>query len=338
MIEGTLPARTAAVIRATALRVGVTPAELTHASRLDPDRLGDELLRVPTESVWRIWELIDALAGPGSGLIATAEAERLGGLHLWDYLFSSGETVAAGVRSALELRAVVTDPAVGWTVVEDGGLLTIRDALTIEPELILAPIEEFVLSMMLRRVRAVTRRDIVPVRVAFTNHAGHRRRHLTDEFGTARIEFGAPASEITFLDVGAQPTGADPHLARMLRHYAELTLASARPELSWLDKFRAATTAALTRGELDLDRVARRLAISPRTLQRRLQQENTTWRAEIEAARERHARDLLRDTTLPIRSIAARLGYTDPRALRRSFHRWTGTTPDAFRRAAARGG
>ncbi|WP_067719240.1 AraC family transcriptional regulator [Nocardia yamanashiensis] len=332
MIEGTLPARTAAVIRTTALHVGITPAQLTLASGLDTADLGDELLRVPTESAWRMWELIDAVAGPGSGLLATDQAERNGGLHLWDYLFTSGETVAAGIRTAMELRAVVTDPAVGWTVVEDGGLLSIRDAGTIEPELILPPIEEFVLSMMLRRVRTVARRHVVPVRVAFTHHAAERRPYLIDEFGTARMDFGAPASEITFLDIGAQPTGADPHLARMLRHYAELSLASARPELGWLDKFRAATTAALARNELDLDRVARRLAISSRTLQRRLQESGTSWRAEVETAREQYARDLLRDTTLPIRSISARLGYTDPRALRRAFHRWTGTTPDTFRR------
>ncbi|APA95096.1 helix-turn-helix transcriptional regulator [Nocardia seriolae] len=92
--------------------------------------------------------------------------------------------------------------------------------------------------------------------------------------------------------------------------------------------------AALAEGELDLGRVAQRLAIGPRTLQRRLSEVGTTWRAEVEAMRHRRAAELLRDTDLPVQSIAARVGYVDARALRRAFLRWTGHTPDAFRRQA----
>ncbi|MEU7141045.1 helix-turn-helix domain-containing protein [Nocardia sp. NPDC046473] len=77
--------------------------------------------------------------------------------------------------------------------------------------------------------------------------------------------------------------------------------------------------------------MARRLAISPRTLQRRLQELDTTWRMEVESVRYEQALDLLRDTDLPVRSVAARLGDADTRALRRAFRRWTSQTPDAFR-------
>ncbi|APA95095.1 hypothetical protein NS506_01021 [Nocardia seriolae] len=213
------------MIRATALRVGVTPVQLAHATSLDPAVLGDGLLRVPTESVWRIWELIDATAGAGSGLLATAEAGQVG-LSVWGYLFSSRATLAESLRTVMELRAVVTDPSVGWEVLEDGGLLTIRVAATVEPEMVLAPVEEFVLSTMLRQVREATRQHLTPVRVAFSHRARHRYTHLVDEFGTGRIDFGARHSEITFLDVVALPTGLDPHLGQLMRNHAELNIAA----------------------------------------------------------------------------------------------------------------
>jgi hypothetical protein len=53
MIVGTVPARTAALVHATALRVGVPPAQLAGVSRPDPAALGNDLLRVPSESARR---------------------------------------------------------------------------------------------------------------------------------------------------------------------------------------------------------------------------------------------------------------------------------------------
>lgn len=333
-VIGTIPTRTAGIIRATALRLGVPPAELAAIPGLDPALLGDDLLRVPTESVWRVWELIDTVAGPGSGLCATAQADR-GGLRVWDYLFSSGATLAESVRTAFEFRAVVTDPAVGWEVIEDGGLLTLR-AQRFEPERVLAPIEEYAMSSVLRRMREATRSHLVPVRVAFGNRAGHRHGRLIDEFGTSRIDFGAPRSELTFLDAGALPTGTDPQLGQILQHYTRLFLASSRPAPSWREILRATIARALAENNLTLTAVADQLALNSRTLQRRLAEQGTGWREEIEAVRYEQAVNLLQATDLPVQSVAVRLGYSDARALRRAFSRWTGQTPDAFRRDSER--
>ncbi|MVU81776.1 helix-turn-helix domain-containing protein [Nocardia sp. ET3-3] len=332
MIEGTIPTRIAGLIRATAVRVGVTPAQLAALDpAIDPAMLHEELLRVPTIWAWRAWELIDTVVGPGSGLLATAAADR-GGLHVWDYLFTSAPTLAESLRTVVALRGVVTDPGVGWEVVESGGLLTVRESAPIEPVAVLAPIEEFMLSMMLRRIREATRTPLVPVRVAFTHRESARYPHLIDEFGTRRIDFGADHAQITFLDAAALPTGADPHVGNMLRHYAELVLAGSRAVPSEQESMRAVIAACLRDGDLSLDGAARRLAMSPRTLQRRLEELGTGWRAEVESVRHEQAVALIRDTGLSVQSIAPRLGYADARALRRAFQRWTGLGPDEFRR------
>ncbi|MGS2809539.1 helix-turn-helix domain-containing protein [Nocardia sp. MW-W600-9] len=335
MIDSTIPVRTARLIRATARGIGVTEAELRHLPGPDPADIADGLSRIPTGSTWRIWELAEALGGPGAGLRAGAAADR-GQLLEWDYLFTSAPTLAESVRAALDLRALVTDPGVTWTVREDGGLLVLRfDA--IEPDPLLAPVEDFVLSTVLRRMREATRTAITPVHVALSQRAPVTRQHLVEVFGTHRIDFGAPHAQLTFLDVAALPTGTDPQLGALLRQHAELALTGSRPVPTHREALRAAILDELAAGDLELPAVAARFAASPRTFQRRLAEAGTTWREEVDAVRRERAERLLRETDLPIRSIAARLGYTDARALRRSFRRWTGQSPDAFRRTTGTG-
>ncbi|MFE7798927.1 helix-turn-helix domain-containing protein [Nocardia sp. NPDC057440] len=333
MIDGTVSAQVIRLIRTTALQTGVAPAELNRLPGLDPELLGDDLIRVPVATALRIWELIHARGVQDASLRITAAA-NMGSLHVWDYLFTTGPTLSDSLKTAFDLHAAVTDPAVGFQMDDDGRLLTVRYT-GIEPEPILAATEEFALSLLLRRIREATGRPLVPVRVAFGHRARGRHRHLIDAFDTDRVDFGAPHTEFTLLDASSLPTGTDPHLGRIIRRHAELTIASAKSAPSWLDKLHAAMIEALIRDQLSLDVVAHRLAMSPRTLQRRLGEQGTSWREELEAVRHSHATALLRDTDLSVQSVAARLGYTDARALRRAFHRWTGRSPDAFRRERA---
>ncbi|KAF0845021.1 AraC family transcriptional regulator [Nocardia caishijiensis] len=332
MIDSTIPIRTARLIRATALRIGVGEGELRHLPGLDPTGAADGLARVPTASIWRIWELVDAVGGPGAGLHAGAAAER-GHLPEWDYLFTSAASLAESVRAAFELRALVTDPGVEWTVRSDGGLLVIRIG-SIEPSPVIAPVEEFVLSTVLRRMREATGTPITPVRVVLRQPAPPTHQHLIDAFGTRRIDFGAPHAQLTFLDVGALPTGTDPHLGALVRRHAEIAVANSRPIPSFPHTVRASILDDLAAGGLDLTAVAARFAASPRTFQRRLAEAGTTWRDEVEAARRERAEHLLRASDLPVQAIAARLGYTDARTLRRAFRRWTGQNPESYRRLA----
>ncbi|WP_405487296.1 helix-turn-helix domain-containing protein [Nocardia sp. NBC_00511] len=331
MIVGTVPVRTAAVVRAAALRVGVGREQLDRIPGIHPDNLGDELLRVPSESVWAMWELLDAAGGPGAGLAVTAAAAR-GSFTAWDYLFSSAPTLGESLCTAVELRSAVSNPVIGGAIVTDGGLLTVREAAP--TAVAIAAIEEFSLSIMLRRAREATGVDLAPVRVALCTPAPRCHAHLVDEFGTARIDFGAERSEFTLIDAAALPTSGDPHAARMYRHYAELVLANAHIAPDWHGELRLAIRQSMNHGGAELDRVARRLRISARTLQRRLQEQGTTWREQVDAVRAEQAVALLRETDLTVGSIAARLGYGDSRAFRRAFTRWHGRPPAQLRRDA----
>lgn len=81
-----------------------------------------------------------------------------------------------------------------------------------------------------------------------------------------------------------------------------------------------------------LDDVARRLAISPRALRRRLQLEGCHFLRLREDMLQELATGWVAHTELPIADIGARLGFSDASAFHRAFKRWTGTAPGEYRR------
>jgi AraC-like DNA-binding protein len=88
-------------------------------------------------------------------------------------------------------------------------------------------------------------------------------------------------------------------------------------------------------GDSSLDQVAHRLATTPRTLQRRLQDENTSHQLILRQAQYEVAMQLLHNRSVPIGAISYKLGFSEPSAFHRAFRRWTGTTPAEVRRSRA---
>jgi len=84
------------------------------------------------------------------------------------------------------------------------------------------------------------------------------------------------------------------------------------------------------------NQVARHLAMTPRTLRRKLLEEKTSYRALIDELRMHVAIKYLRDTRLTVDEIADSLGFSEAANFRHAFHRWTGRAPQNFRRLLSR--
>ena len=79
------------------------------------------------------------------------------------------------------------------------------------------------------------------------------------------------------------------------------------------------------------ERVAAALAMSPRTLQRRLREEGTSYADLLDRFRHRMAVALLEDREIAIYEVAYLLGYAEPSTFYRAFRRWTGSSPREHR-------
>lgn len=80
--------------------------------------------------------------------------------------------------------------------------------------------------------------------------------------------------------------------------------------------------------------VAALLAIHPRTLQRHLAVEHTTFELIREEVRKEAALHYLRETGIPLSQLAVILGYSEQSAMTRSIRRWFGAAPSELRREA----
>lgn len=94
---------------------------------------------------------------------------------------------------------------------------------------------------------------------------------------------------------------------------------------------------ALTQGQganpLLIERTARRLGMSSRTLQRRLRASGTSFSDLLQRKREFCAIDMLCEGRRPLAEIADALGFSEHSAFTRAFKRWTGTSPASFRKS-----
>ena len=72
---------------------------------------------------------------------------------------------------------------------------------------------------------------------------------------------------------------------------------------------------------------------TPRTLIRRLRNEDATYRDILEDLRREYAGQLLQDARLTVADVGEVLGYREPANFGRAFRRWYGASPAAWRRA-----
>ncbi len=80
-----------------------------------------------------------------------------------------------------------------------------------------------------------------------------------------------------------------------------------------------------------IETMADELDLNPRTLRRKLEAEETSYRVILAEVRMRLALDYLRETTMTNEEIASRLGYSDAANFRHAFARWTGKSPSEYR-------
>jgi AraC-like DNA-binding protein len=111
-------------------------------------------------------------------------------------------------------------------------------------------------------------------------------------------------------------------------------LSELEAETTTAERVRAALLEMLPAGDGSMAGVARELAMSTRTVQRRLKEEGTTFQDVLSDTRESLALHYLSASDMSAGEISFLLGYDDQRSFYRAFHAWTGKTPQLMRAAA----
>lgn len=81
----------------------------------------------------------------------------------------------------------------------------------------------------------------------------------------------------------------------------------------------------------DFISVAAELCVSPQTLRRKLQAENTSYQNIKDSLRRDIAIDKLVNEHLSVAEIGQLLGFVEPASFTRAFKQWTGVSPAEYR-------
>lgn len=176
--------------------------------------------------------------------------------------------------------------------------------------------------------------QVAPIRVELARRTRNAQL-LRAHFGCP-IVFGAIADRLVF----AERALAVPFVTSSAEAFAQIVprleaaLVARRRTRTLVDDVRLAIARTISAGmRPSIDEVARRLRISPRTLQRRLGEADTTFQIQLDDVRRVSARRLLAQTELGPPDIAFLLGFTEPNSFARAFRSWERTTPLRWRAA-----
>ena len=179
--------------------------------------------------------------------------------------------------------------------------------------------------------RRGTGEPLVPLRVELDRAPGETSAH--EEYFGGPVRFGAKASRLVidpadlgrpFLSYNAELLAIlSPALEKALADHQESHTVSGR--VKWLMKRRLATN------RPDITAIARELALSERTLQRRLAEEGTRFQDVLTEARRELAHEYLANGQLDMGDVAFLLGFDDQNSFFRAFRQWEGETPARWR-------
>ncbi len=177
---------------------------------------------------------------------------------------------------------------------------------------------------------------VQPVAARFFCAAPNTLDLMKQIFGS-KLRFDQPDAMIRFNRAQLRGLRHDrrPQTLRYLEMLAESDLGRIDSLASLNSQVRALAEAMLAGGAPTHADVARTLGLSPRSLQRRLAEDGTSYSAILDELRRNKAHQLLRSGRYALSEITYMLGYTDQAAFSRAARRWFGTPPRTLRGAAA---
>lgn len=310
--------------------VGLDVAELFAEAGLDVTQLTMREARFAPEKISALWELAVQRSGNPSLGLAMPELAHPASFDMVVHVMMTSLNLLNAIERLLRYIRIVSDAAdirlheedsgYGLSIVLDGGGRPVPRARV-----------EFVVVTIFNILRWLSGRRLRPLSVDFPYPAPVDLEPYRQAFD-APLNFNAPVHQVHFAhsDLAAPLPMANPELAALHDRVAG----------EYLTRLDRAKTSARVR-ELIIPRlpdgdplradIARQLCLSERTLQRRLQEEGTSFNELVDQIRRELAQQYLSDRRLTMAQAAYLLGFSDQSTFFRACKRWFDTSPGEYR-------
>lgn len=301
---------------------GVTLGPLLADLSLDEGLRGEKAVVAPVSRVESLFARAAERAGIAGLGVALAESVPIGSFSTLEFATRSAPDVRRAYETFVAYRSVL-NPAVSYLFTRvngEGGMLE----LTVPGRAVGlgAHLNEYTLANLLRGTRAFTGQPVRPLRVAFA-HPEPTDRAALEGFFDAPITYGALASR---LELGGDVL-ALPLLSRDDALHAYL-LDTLRARIVPVGSVNLATTVREHLGRVlgeqlsSVEDVAAALGMSARTLQRRLEEEGTSYSTVLDEVRRGRAEAYLANDRLARADLVHLLDFGSMRTFRRACARW----------------
>jgi AraC-like DNA-binding protein len=310
-------------------RVGYDTERLLASAGIATTDANDPDARIPSESLGRIIAAAQQQRFMPNLAMELARVTALGAFPLLDYLVMTSDTVGTGIAQLARYYRLIGNPVVIELQESPDG---IRVAMTSG-----APFSvEFLATLMVLHLRHETDGSFAPDSVSV--------RHKPDDVAAwesvlgCRVHHTAPWNGVSVpLTSWSLPLRRrDPVLRQILEARADDVLGRLPARTGLAREVQCALASRVAGSDMRIEALARQLAMSPRTLQRRLAAEQVSYQELLDDARKEAAARYLGESTLAICEVAYLVGYSEPAPFHRAFKRWYGMTPENFRQQRRR--
>ncbi len=306
---------------------GVKIEPLCEVARLPAPPYADPEQRISVDQFLRLWGAVMGVVRDDAFPLRVAQVTGVAELGILGLACKTCATVKDAIDRARRFLPLVTDAA-RWEVVNthDGVDLVLKRGTSLHPDL--RHVDTFVLAEFMWAARIMTGIDWAPRAVHFSHPAPANPMALHAFFGVP-VQFERPTSKLAIhrTELELPLVKADQELATFFERHAESLLDKGAAEEPLLHAVRRTIARLFGKKAPTIDIVATALAMSDRTLRRRLEDAGSSFRQLIDEVRCEWAKRELLDRRMSRDEIAERLGFSDPSAFHRAFRRWTGKTP-----------
>ncbi len=312
--------------------LGVDTMTVLQRIGLRHEQLNEKDLRTPHSAQTLFWSVIEELTNdPDIGLHLGENIPVFKG-QVIEYLFLSSETFGEGLKRALNYQRLLSD-AVNATLDEDQlGLYVGNISFTGG----FRHLTECVVIAVLKFFDYVTEGAFKPLEIHFEHVAGGNPGEYERLF-PCPVKFESEGNRIYFTAESMQiPSAhAEPELLRLHEQLANEHVAKLEKQ-DFISKVYRLIGELLESGNANLETVAERLGIKPRSLRTRLAEVDTNFNQLLADYRCNLAKKLLARTDESIDEIVYLTGFSEPSTFYRAFKRWVGLTPVEYRKTKAR--
>lgn len=306
-------------------QVGLPPTSLTATA-------GKDALITRLSSLTGLAEaLATALDDPHVGL-AIVDWVPKGSYGVAEFVVRSSPVLSNAFEQFVRYSTLLA-PGQRFSFEVQGGEARLHHTCLVRASALERHLNEYTTAMLVRTLRTLAP-EVALTGVWFCTARPVSLERLTQWFGPGvELRFEQPDSgfSVAASALDTPVSTGDPALNAYLDEHAAAALASRPRQGDIVDTLRGALREAVRAGEPSIERVAVRLNLSSRTLQRRLADLQTTFQQVLDEVRFDLARAYLGDAALDLSQVAYLLGYSELRAFDRAFRRWAEVSPAEWR-------